>query len=105
MTNEQQQLLKELKELKQKLDDGGVSSRHGIHGICFQLRTGVGDIFENLCKKWPKYSGYPAYPIPATEFESPAEQYERGEKWKGKQRKLRLELIGFCINRLENERT
>ncbi len=69
--------------------------------------------FRKLCTSWPKYSGNYWYPVPCPEEEmyvgvdarSNASRYYNycHNMWEGEYGKLRMQMLEFCINELENE--
>lgn len=66
-------------------------------------------IIPDLSQKWPKFSGFPAYPVPVPEGSNPLytcmEMYDSVlNKWEGEYGELRRELLQFLIEELENRR-
>jgi hypothetical protein len=52
--------------------------------------------FADLFKGWKHHSGNPAYPVPKAYREADA-------WWKGKGYSYRMNLLDYCIDRLEND--
>lgn len=78
------------------------------YGVCGNLLL-LGDFdLRNFVDyaKWDKYSGYIFYPIPFSYIGSNSKSAynfhsKLGTLWFGKQKKLRMEFIDFCISELE----
>lgn len=69
-------------------------------GICFNVSELSGAsyrVLEEVFVGWPKHSGDLCYPIRPDDNESAT------WRWEGEQRELRLELIDYCIDKLEGK--
>jgi hypothetical protein len=94
-----------------------------IYGLCTNVWCGLDIAFESsppmresaadawhelqevMYPKWPKYSGYEGFPVPATEgYQDAGTQYTLTEfKYSGEYGELRLELAQFIVNELKLE--
>lgn len=52
---------------------------------------------------WEHFSGCVAYPIPSPNGDSPEAYYQEGNRWKGENRSLRMDLIDHAIKYYERE--
>lgn len=99
------QLYLALTALRSKL---GEPSYIPVGGICYNVTrncvrnyeaTALADELATYFPKWPHYSGEIEYPIGG--------EYEfyngRSHRWTGRSRELRLDLINFIINELEQQ--
>jgi hypothetical protein len=82
-------------------------------GICAHLAFWDIDTleFSSIAADWPKYSGHGLAPIPVHHASKEKDAYvvfkqhkDAGTLWKGRQLKLRIELLEFCITYLETLR-
>lgn len=82
------------------------TNRNDYVGICWHLQDDEQQyIFNSLCKEWPEYSGVKDYPVPSvTPSYSPQDEYKAStnQVYKGEYGALRLDLVDFCIDKLEN---
>lgn len=56
--------------------------------------------FNNLFRKWPKFSGVVSFPISYDKTLSPRDEYYSSFKYHGPYGELRLELIDYLIERV-----
>ena len=89
-------LHQELVELREKVIHG---QHNPIFGICTNLRAYVP---TDLFRKWPKFSGNNAFPVPAPRWSffrgDARSKYTRtNDKWVGRYGKLRRELLDWLI--------
>ena len=96
----------------------GAYNHNPSHGICGHLKrnhipTDQLIWFREACKRWPKYSGNPVYPVPAPPsfFKTDAARgwhhdraamvcYPDYSKWTGAYGALRFELLEFVIEEI-----
>lgn len=99
-------LLAGLLALRERLKAGDLYNYHA--GICGNLvRTGlVGDVpdevLAEMFRAWPKFSGDIDFPVPGG-----CREYSRARinktMWEGDYGELRMELLNFCIEKLQTE--
>ena len=89
-----QRTLYRLVTLRSRLAKGKVIKRYGL---CSNIANQM--MVVAISRYWNYYSGDMLYPVPITEkrFATKVKQYSLGEKWEGKQLKLRLELAEFLL--------
>lgn len=107
---QQRPLLEALKHLK--------SQERKLYGICVYVEEYLDEHFPDfpfddletiggLAKNWPKWSGDGTYPVPAPTChqekpDSHCWAYCHLPKWQGEYGQLRMELLDFLIEELEN---
>jgi len=109
--NDEQELLEALLVVKDKQIKGLLSSSK--YGLCYQLSlilvNDLDYLIDALFRKWPKFSGHNAYPVPdpnqPDSLIAAKLIYSEGEfsKWSGAYGALRIELLDFLISELEKE--
>ena len=89
--------------------------RGGDYGICHELDYCTESVptddltcfIEAVSKKWSKFSGSTAFPVPCPKGGDPVSAFfrssDKSAMWKGKYGQLRLELLDFLIEELEKE--
>lgn len=94
------------KELLHCLINIRAGDRKPYVGICRHIQDDQQQyVFNGLCKEWPKYSGDKEYPVPSVDpDDTPRDAYNASgdEVYEGEYGALRLELVDYCIDRLEN---
>lgn len=84
-------------------------SRYVNHaeGICRKLeRLGVAfpyTFVAEYSRGWSRYSGNPHFPVPAPDGGCPKNFFNNNHKWSGEYGQLRLELIGYLIQKINEE--
>lgn len=87
-----------LEELKRIRDDG---PRRQGWGICGNLSLNALALeLQDVAQQWPKHSGVWSYPVPSPSG-SPQAGYRELPKWDGEYGALRMELVNWCIEQLE----
>lgn len=91
--------------------------RKGFFGICYNLSSVLFEdencnvllqMFYEMFVDWPKYSGNVCYPVPHPDYpKDPGEagwMFNNADRlWEGPYGELRIELLDFCIEKLEKE--
>lgn len=105
-------LLEALKDLKnQQGKDGGICANvEGyLHDKYRDDAFHAAEVIAEMAQKWPKWSGSLTYPVPCPENLVTSAHHTSYwafgflPKWEGAYGALRLELLDFLIEELENE--
>lgn len=102
--NTRQALLQTLQNIKSLIQEG--EHQHDF-GLCWHVGTYSNDnyeleLFQEMSTQWPSFSGDGDFPI-ALPDEHPRDTYiNYADKYKGEYGKLRMALLDWCINELEN---
>lgn len=79
------------------------------YGLCSKVDAALKsqhrckEVFRLISTSWPLYSGNPEFPVPVTDKVNPLIQYCYGDLYKGKQLELRLNLLEYCVQVIQQE--
>lgn len=113
--SDEEHLLRALLIVREKVNKGQVTGGAGLcsltTNIMCHLTTGIlytfslentQEILKQLFTQWPKFTGNTDYPVPGG-----YKEYRRASiynvMWEGKYGELRMELLNFCIDTLQNK--
>lgn len=110
------ELLAELKAIESRIPDlqaAKLSQQHK-YGICYQLTGKYNYLLLTFFQEWEHFTGCISYPVPAPNctkaqnkapnlvYDAAYNYYMRSQnKWVGEYGELRIELLRYCIQRLE----
>lgn len=106
-------LLKVLKAVRRDVRKDLIKGKKPRQAICALVIDEGGspkyrEHLEELWPKWPRFSGLTSYPVPSTNLYLRAsdmyiEAWENGKLWSGKYGRLRIKLLNWVIDHLEEK--